>query len=195
MLDPRYRDWSSKANAAIVRLEGESNAAYDERIALKQQHRDMWNLLSEPMRKSLYALWKKKFPDLAAGEAEQDWHNTAIMRELNVFCQTPVLNDYSIDWKFPTAEFPEPPKVSSTTDVLQWWSGSRDFWRLKCVARAVLSVPASAISCERIWSTAGRVFTKLRGSLKADTGAKQIMLHELAKAEERCNWLAEHMNK
>jgi hypothetical protein len=63
------------------------------------------------------------------------------------------------------------------------------------IACAVLSVTASSISCERIWSSCGCVFTKLRGSLSAEHGGKQVVLHELAKAEERFSWLQEHNEK
>lgn len=56
---------------------------------------------------------------------------------------------------------------------------------LKVLARAVLSIPASSVSCERIWSAAGRNFSKLRGSLKPENGGQQLFLHELLKVEER----------
>lgn len=150
------------------------------------------------MRKSLYGLWKVKFKQQFEDDEHDglgDWSNSCLMREVNRFCNQPTLQDYSIPWQQPTTEHPTPPLVTQTTNVPKWWAGCREYWRLKLIARAVLGVPASAISCERIWSSCGRVFTKLRGSLSADTGGKQVVLHELAKAEERFAWLQEHMKK
>jgi hypothetical protein len=37
VLDPRYRDWSAKATASVVRLESETTVQYEDRMAKKQQ--------------------------------------------------------------------------------------------------------------------------------------------------------------
>ena len=63
----------------------------------------------------------------------------------------------------------------------------------RLLAREILAVPASAVSCERIWSSAGRTFAKLRGALSAEMGGKQIFLHEIMKAAEASPVVKAHL--
>ena len=55
-------------------------------------------------------------------------------------------------------------------DVLAWWaSREKRFPNLSRMARQYLGIPASSAAVERLFSSAGRDFSKLRHSLKACT--------------------------
>ena len=195
-LDPRYRDWGAKSKETLVQGKDESNAAFSRRRALVEYFRTTWNSVSSKMRECLYAVYKKYFPATFAQDAQVgNWANSPIIDEANSFASQQALTDYSVDWTGPTKEQPFPPVVTAKTNVLKWWKNCnpQHYWRLHLVVRAVMAVPGSAVACERIWSSGGRAFTKNRGSLSAETGGKQVFLHEIMKAQENIQFLAENL--
>ena len=59
------------------------------------------------------------------------------------------------------------PKVANTIQPLEWWKhNANSFPMLSPLARALLSVPATSVSSERAFSTAGDIVTAQRASLK-----------------------------
>ena len=72
--------------------------------------------------------------------------------------------------------------------------GKEALLALCLIVRAVLSVPGSAVACERIWSSAGRAFTKARGGLSAKTGGIQVFLHEILKVQGSIPFAGEHLH-
>lgn len=59
--------------------------------------------------------------------------------------------------------------ASSTTNPIEWWSDhKRHYPRLSNVARRFLTVPATSVPSERVFSTAGRIANKKRTCLLAD---------------------------
>ena len=62
------------------------------------------------------------------------------------------------------------PQESLDCDVLDWWATrEKRFPNLSRMARQYLGVPASSAAVERLFSAAGRDFSKLRHNMKADT--------------------------
>lgn len=195
-LDPRYRDWGFKVKQELVPEKDETKEDFARRKALVDYFRETWNNVSLKMRQSLYAVYKKHWPAQCGQDpAGLDWESSPLIDEANVFARTQNLVDFSVDWTGPTRVQPQPPVVSASTDVIKWWKKcpAQQYWRLRLVARAVLAVPGSAVACERIWSSAGRAFTKARGSLNAETGGIQVFLHEILKVQEGIPFVAQNL--
>lgn len=53
-----------------------------------------------------------------------------------------------------------PSDVSKHTDVIQWWGDhATTYPTLACIAKDICAIPASSVSCERLFSSAGKVAT------------------------------------
>lgn len=181
----------------MVRGQDESEEHFGRRQALVEYFRVTWNGVSVKMRECLYAVYKRCFPiQFGQDSAGLPWMTSPVMDEVNAFAGTQNLVDCSINWVGPTSAQPQPPLVSESTDVIRWWKNCppHQFWRLRLIARAVLAVPGSAVACERIWSSAGRAFTKARGGLSSETGGNQVFLHEILKVQENIPFVAEHLH-
>ena len=65
-------------------------------------------------------------------------------------------------------------------DVLLWWKtkGSKQFANLAVVARAVFSIPASQIECERVFSVAGQFASVLRNRMGVDCLDMLVFLYK-----------------
>jgi hypothetical protein len=149
------------------------------------------------MRKALYAVYKQCFPiQFGQDPPGLSWATSPVMDKANSFAGSQNLVDYSVDWTGPTALQPHPPIVSPSTNVIQWWKkcSPQQFWHLCLIAHAVLSVPGSAVTCERIWSSAGRAFTKVCRNLSSDTGGAQVFLHEILKAQESITFVGQNLH-
>jgi len=73
--------------------------------------------------------------------------------------------------------------ISSTDsgpDVLGYWRGKEDIWHKLC-ARLILPTPATSISSERAFSTAGRTLDGRRSQLNPETVDHLLFLHGLPK--------------
>jgi len=74
----------------------------------------------------------------------------------------------------------EPP-IQLHEDPLVWWRTNRDrFPTIARLARKYLAIPATSVTCERIFSDAGNIITKKRSRLTADIAVAMIFLHENA---------------
>jgi hypothetical protein len=197
LLDPRYRDWGQKAKENLEREPLESDAAFSRRKAMQDYFRDINYTISQTIRESAHALFMRIFPKIATNDSMRDltWMNSPLQDEIKYYTSCRLLRDYSVPWQGPTQEQQSPPVVNAKTNVLEFWKNCHDqnLWRLRLLARAILAVPASAVSCERIWSSAGRAFTKARGALSAEMGGKQIFLHEIMKAAEAIPVVKAHL--
>ncbi len=65
------------------------------------------------------------------------------------------------------------------SDPLAFWRQNEMFNVLKPLARHVLSIPATAISVERLWSSSEAVLNKTRASLKIDTAGRQVFVRQV----------------
>ena len=67
-----------------------------------------------------------------------------------------------------------------STNPLTWWNniGQRQFPFISKVAFKYLIIPATSVPCERLFSIAGQVLNEKRSSLKDETAAALICLHE-----------------
>ena len=73
---------------------------------------------------------------------------------------------------FRSTALPDPDQT-----VLQWWSEHKaDFPLLAELARMVLSVPASQIECERVFSAAGLITQHLRNRMGVENMSAQVFL-------------------
>lgn len=70
------------------------------------------------------------------------------------------------------------PWYESTPPEVWWKDNADNFPMLARFARQYLSIQASAAPVERIWKSAGRMVTKLRCKLSADTIMEQVFLFE-----------------
>lgn len=73
----------------------------------------------------------------------------------------------------------EPLEDNMTLDVLRWWKDrERSFPRLAVLARAVLGIPSTQTSSERLFSVAGDIVTETRVNLLPTNVEKLAFLHE-----------------
>ena len=72
--------------------------------------------------------------------------------------------------------------LTMRVDPLDFWKQCFTFNTIKPMAMVVLAVPASGVSCERLWSAVGTVMTKRRGALLIETGSNQVFVREVWKA-------------
>ena len=71
----------------------------------------------------------------------------------------------------------------TTSDPLKWWeTNCTKFPRISNLAKKYLSIPATSVPSERVFSVAGLTVTKLRASLDADTVDQIIFLNKNTKA-------------
>jgi hypothetical protein len=69
--------------------------------------------------------------------------------------------------------------MAVATDVLEWCRQHEDQFPVTSrVWRKWLAVPASSAPCERLFSTAGNVYTKKRARLSDDAAEMIIFVHE-----------------
>lgn len=61
-------------------------------------------------------------------------------------------------------------------DVLQWWKKQVDLPLLSALAKSYLSIPATSVSSERVFSTAGDIVTAKRSLLHPDHVDQLIFL-------------------
>ncbi len=78
----------------------------------------------------------------------------------------------------------ESPEHTQSFDVFGWWKTAPNaLRRLRYFAVRYLTVPASSVASEEVFSAAGRTMTHLRANLAADTASTLLMI--------RCNrWYA-----
>jgi len=69
-------------------------------------------------------------------------------------------------------------KLENEEAVLKWWSTNKDYYpRICCIARKLLSAPASSVYSERLFSEAGNIFEEKRVSLLPKNGEQLLFLH------------------
>ncbi len=69
--------------------------------------------------------------------------------------------------------------ASSSTDPLKWWNTNRSrFPNVARVARIYLSIPATSVSSERLFSAAGVMMGTRRCSLKPQHVEQIVALHQ-----------------
>ena len=71
------------------------------------------------------------------------------------------------------------PVAPGTVDVLQWWDEHKVYYPATAhVARQFLSVPATSVESERLFSATGRLISKLRSRLLPETAEILIFLNK-----------------
>jgi len=84
-----------------------------------------------------------------------------------------------IDTKDEFSRWKELMPVDFTTDVMQWWrENERNFPVVAALAKKFLAVPASQASTERSFSTAKRIVSPSRASLKPHHVEKLVVWHQ-----------------
>ena len=69
------------------------------------------------------------------------------------------------------------------TDPLVWWRLNEGrFPKLASLAKEYLSLPATEVPCERVFSAAGLTISRLRASLDGDTADKLLFLNKNARS-------------
>jgi Protein of unknown function (DUF 659)/hAT family C-terminal dimerisation region/BED zinc finger len=68
-------------------------------------------------------------------------------------------------------------KAAKCTDPVVWWKGMCANSSLSAVAIQILSLPASAASCERNWSAFGNIHTAKRNRLTNDRASKLVYVY------------------
>lgn len=61
-------------------------------------------------------------------------------------------------------------------DVLQWWKQQIDLPLLSALAKNYLSIPATSVPCERVFSTAGEIINTKRSLLRPEHVDQLIFL-------------------
>ena len=89
------------------------------------------------------------------------------------------LEDYSNAQKMMEVdEYFNAPKVKATEDPLKYWMRkATKFPTLARLARRYLSIPASSVYSERLFSEFGNVYDRRRSRLKPDTAKRIVFLH------------------
>lgn len=73
------------------------------------------------------------------------------------------------------------------SNPLEWWKENNcKFPRLFVLARQYLSIPATSVPSERIFSCAGLIVTKLRNRLSSSVIDQIIFLNKNYVPEEKC---------
>lgn len=68
-------------------------------------------------------------------------------------------------------------KLPIHENPLKWWKDNeKHFPVIAKIAKKYLSIPATSVPCERVFSDAGNIITKKRSSLKCEMAEKLIML-------------------
>lgn len=77
-------------------------------------------------------------------------------------------------------------KTDRTADPMQWWrSNQSKYPNVKLLARKYLAIPATQVSSERLFSTAGNVVTSKRGTLSQCHVEELTFLHEFVKKQQK----------
>jgi hypothetical protein len=84
------------------------------------------------------------------------------------------------EWKLFIMHKPLRDSAASAKSPAEWWCGLKPMLpKLFEVARAVLCIAATSTPVECMWDKTKRVFSKQRGRLHPETGAKQAFLHDI----------------
>ncbi|XP_062618085.1 E3 SUMO-protein ligase ZBED1-like [Saccostrea cucullata] len=76
--------------------------------------------------------------------------------------------------------------VNTKSNPFIWWKKNTETYKkLSMLARKLLCIPATSVSSERVFSTAGGTVTKLRASLDSDSVDKLVFLNKQLKQEEK----------
>lgn len=71
------------------------------------------------------------------------------------------------------------PLLEKSADPLQWWrSSAATYPVLSLVAHRILSIPATSVPCERLFSTAGIIVNDLRSALSPQSVNALIFLNK-----------------
>ena len=69
------------------------------------------------------------------------------------------------------------PSIPHKVNPLDWWKGNENIYpNISQLARKVLSIPSTSAVSERVFSSGGRLITKLRSRLSTDNAADLIFL-------------------
>lgn len=81
-----------------------------------------------------------------------------------------VSNDpINTSWETELNQYLMSPRAPKDTDVLMWWKCNADVYpNIAKMARDYLCIPATSVPCERVFSEAGNVVTKLRCNLSKE---------------------------
>ncbi len=76
--------------------------------------------------------------------------------------------------------------ANAKCNVLDWWRANEvRFPNLARIAKQILTIPATEVASERMFSSAGNVLTKLRSQLSDDTVDAIIFLHKNGKGSSK----------
>jgi hypothetical protein len=134
----------------------------------KQQIQTAWNYLTE----LYYDHCSKNVAEEPVETPTKKQKTASFLQELlltpEIFHSNEELCEYSLELQ-----------IKCTEDPLQWWAIRKQKYKvLYNLARVYLSIPASSVPCERLFSDAGNIIVEKRASLEPDFAAKLIMLYE-----------------
>ncbi len=69
--------------------------------------------------------------------------------------------------------------LTLASDPLDFWRACNSYQSIKPLAMIVLAAPASAISVERLWSSAEKILDKRRASLALETAGRQVFVRQV----------------
>lgn len=90
---------------------------------------------------------------------------------------------YVNDYEKQLDEYLEAPRANGKTNILNWWKENADLYpALSKMARDVLSVPATSVPVERVFSEGASVVTKKRCSLSDENIRMNICINSWMKS-------------
>ena len=126
----------------------------DEAVQLVEQTmQDYWE--DSPVSQQGPSIPSTSLADLSTLESEYDLHR------LNLVCDAG-LNSDSGGWKMELRRYLEdlPKDISKNTDIIQWWADHAGVYpTLARIAKDFCAIPASSVSCERLFSAASEIAT------------------------------------
>ncbi|XP_065652748.1 E3 SUMO-protein ligase ZBED1-like [Hydra vulgaris] len=157
-MERRFNDfsndsWLQISSALDSRFKNLSFIASNERS-------NVWQRLSKLL---------ESVPDLRPVSIEQE-PKEASAKNLKMVFNLPDLDEVDFPSEDEVSRYRKEPCAKMDSDPLQWWKLHQGSYpRLATIAKKYLSVPATTVPCERLFSTAGFIADKHRSSLLPDS--------------------------
>ncbi|XP_065673458.1 E3 SUMO-protein ligase ZBED1-like [Hydra vulgaris] len=157
-MERRFNDfsndsWLQISSALDSRFKNLSFIASNERS-------NVWQRLSKLL---------ESVPDLRPVSIEQE-PKEASAKNLKMVFNLPDLDEVDSPSEDEVSRYRKEPCAKMDSDPLQWWKLHQGSYpRLATIAKKYLSVPATTVPCERLFSTDGFIADKHRSSLLPDS--------------------------
>ena len=181
-LDPRYRSFrylpecnADDTEVGVLRQLYSSLSArmFDGKPLESRMFSAVIDIFSRKCPTEYADLMEKESSAVKSQVAEGNYSNTKLWQSCRFWAANPAEN-LSVAGS----------RITMSTDPLLFWRECNSFEWLRKLAKMVLGAPASAISCERLWSAVAKVIDKSRASLKLETGASQVYVRSVWQAAE-----------